>query len=192
MWFQQSPSPGVTALRDHSPESRVSAAFVAISIHSLPGSWWRFARRGGGSRQPRSGRHGARPSSARARSASSCIGIEIDRFLETVLGSPAVAGRLADHSHQIISGRSESPSAEGAARRRRLPRRTAPGWPARRPGPVSEKARAGMRNRALHERLESPARTTAELVCERVARFDCTDCGRQPELRHRRWRFERT
>ena len=29
-------------------------------------------------------------------------GIEVDRLVETVLGAAAVAGRLADHPHQII------------------------------------------------------------------------------------------
>ena len=69
-------------------------------------------------------------------------GIEINRLLKADFGTNSVAGRLADHSHQTI-GLGSDPAAGDAARRPRLLRRTDPGSPTRRPGPIEPGSAAG-------------------------------------------------
>ena len=82
---------------------------VAAHFNSLAsGPEWPFVRRGGGNPAAAFWSPRCSASRARARSASSWFGIEIDRLPEAVFRSAAVAAGLADHPHQTIGGCGET------------------------------------------------------------------------------------
>ncbi len=70
-------------------------------------------------------------------------GIEVHGFVKTILGTLTVAGRLANHSHQIIGCRRKALETEGVVRRRQRPRQTALGWPSLQLGPATAARRTG-------------------------------------------------
>ena len=100
MTFQQSRSPG-------SRPARVSDAGSG-KLRAAPFQFTRFRRnRGhslGAAAESSSGILVAATLGKQSQGQKRLImtGIEIDRFLEAVFGSAAIAGGLADHSHQIV------------------------------------------------------------------------------------------
>ena len=78
-----------------------SAEFVAISVHSLPG----HGHGPLGAAVEARGRSVVATSLGQKRQCQKCLVMhrfKVDRFVETVLRTPAVAGRLANHTHQVV------------------------------------------------------------------------------------------